>query len=392
MTVDKIHLEKTYCVLLGNFNLDLKFESHPSTEHFLKILGSYYFQPQILQPTRITDHSASLIDNIFFNSLKHFSISGNLCYDLSDHLPNFLFVSKLSSLPANIKVFQRDYSNFDKQALVTDIQSINWDVLLQDVYEPSSMFDGLNNKISEVIDTHIPIKQLSRQELKSRSKPWVTSGITTSIRIENGLFKKFLKTKSTYYHARVKFYRNKLNHLTKLSNRSYYNNFFSNHVNNGKRIWQGIKQIVQINPQVNQSICKIVLENFEITDPKAKADAFDNYFANIGGNLASSIPGASKTANEFMPPPMCDSLFLCPVTAGEIQFEIAKLQTGKAVGPSSIPISILKILKSELAGPLQVIFNTSFLNGIVPDKFKLARVMLVFKKVSQTNLTGLFLF
>ena len=61
-----------------------------------------------------------------------------------------------------------------------------------------------------------------------------------------------------------------------------------------------------------------------------------------------------------MPPPMCDSLFLCPVTAGKIQFEIAKLQTGKAVGPSSIPISILKILKSELEGPLQVILNTCF--------------------------------
>ena len=93
-----------------------------------------------------------------------------------------------------------------------------------------------------------------------------------------------------------------------------------------------------------------------------------------------------------MPPPMCDSLFLCPITVGKIQFEIAKLQTGKAVGPSSIPISILKILKSELASPLQVIFNTSFLNGIVPDKFKLARVIPVFKKGSQTNLTGLFLF
>ena len=89
----------------------------------------------------------------------------------SDHLPNFLIVSKLSSLPANTKVFQRDYSNVDKQALVTDIQSINWDVLLRDVYEPSSMFGTLYNKISELIDTHIPIKQLSRQELKSISKP-----------------------------------------------------------------------------------------------------------------------------------------------------------------------------------------------------------------------------
>ena len=179
-----------------------------------------------------------------------------------------------------------------------------------------------------------------------------------------------------------------MNHLIKLSNRSYYNNFFSIHVNNGKRIWQGIKQIVQINPQVNQSISKIVLENCEITDPKAKANAFNNYFANIGGNLASSIPGASKTVNEFMAPPMCDSLFLCPVTEDEIQLEIAKPQTGKAVGPSSIPISILKILKSELAGPLQVIFNTSFLTGIVPDKFKLAKLIPVFKKGSQTNLSN----
>ena len=116
MTVDKIHRENKYCVLLGDFNLDLlKFESHPSTENFLNTVGSFYFQPQILQPTRIADHSAILIDNIFCNSLEHPSISGNLWYDLSDHLPNFLIVSKLSSLPANIKVLKRDYSNFDKR-------------------------------------------------------------------------------------------------------------------------------------------------------------------------------------------------------------------------------------------------------------------------------------
>ena len=112
------------------------------------------------------------------------------------------------------------------------------------------------------------------------------------------------------------------------------------------------KQIVHINPQVNQSVSKIALENCEMTDPKSIADVFKNYFANIGSNLASSIPTATKTASEFMPPPIRDSLFLSPVTADEIQLEI--LQTAKVVGPSSIPISILKILKCELAGPLHV--------------------------------------
>ena len=58
-------------------------------------------------------------------------ISGNLCYDLTDHLPNFLIVSKLSSLPASTKVFRRDYSNLDKERLISDIQSIDWNSLLR---------------------------------------------------------------------------------------------------------------------------------------------------------------------------------------------------------------------------------------------------------------------
>ena len=52
---------------MGDFNIDLlKFESHSATDGFLNTLGSNFFQPYILQPTRITDHSATLIDNIFF--------------------------------------------------------------------------------------------------------------------------------------------------------------------------------------------------------------------------------------------------------------------------------------------------------------------------------------
>ena len=119
-----INVKINNCVLLGDFNLDLlNFESHPDIDSFLSTLGSFYFQPQILQPTRIRNHSATLIDNIFFNSLEDFVISGNLCYDLTDHLPNFLIVSKLSSLPASTKVL-------DKEILIRDIQSIDWNGLI----------------------------------------------------------------------------------------------------------------------------------------------------------------------------------------------------------------------------------------------------------------------
>ena len=69
-------------------------------------------------------------------------ISGNLCCDLTDHVANFLIVSKLSSLPANTKVFRRDYSNLDKEILIRDIQSIDWIGLIKKAPDPSSMFDN----------------------------------------------------------------------------------------------------------------------------------------------------------------------------------------------------------------------------------------------------------
>ena len=78
---------------------------------------------------------------------------------------------------------------------------------------------------------------------------------------------------------------------------------------------------------MNQSVNKIVPDNCEIFDPKSIANAFNDYFANIGGNLASSIPtcSTSQTAREFMSSPICDSLFLSPVTKNEIEVDIAQL-------------------------------------------------------------------
>ena len=75
---------------MGDFNINLlNFEDCQLTEEFINTTVSYDFLPHILQPTRITDHTATLIDNIFFNSNELFSISGNLVCDLTDHLPIF---------------------------------------------------------------------------------------------------------------------------------------------------------------------------------------------------------------------------------------------------------------------------------------------------------------
>ena len=89
-TLSKLERENKYCLLMGDFNVNLlNYDCHPPTQLFLNSLSSSFFHPFISGPTPITHHSATLIDNIFFNSLENHTVSGNLIYDLTDHLPNF---------------------------------------------------------------------------------------------------------------------------------------------------------------------------------------------------------------------------------------------------------------------------------------------------------------
>ena len=80
------------------------------------------------------------------------------------------------------------------------------------------------------------------------------------------------------------------------------------------------------------------------------------------------------------------SFYIFPTTAIEIENEI--LKNDKATGPFRILVSILKIIKSVISRPLEILFNTSISTGIVPSSLKLARVIPVFRKGSHINLNN----
>ena len=346
---------------------------------------STFFQPQILQPTRITDHTATLIDNIFLNSNKEtFTISGNFIYDLTDHLPNFLIISNYTCLPNNIKMYRRDYSHFSESAFI-DCQSVNWEEVVHSSSDVNHMFESLYTKLSEIIYAYVPVKKISNNQLKLKSKPWITPAIKNSIQIKNKLYKKFLKTKSPYYYSKFKYNRNKLDHLLKISKKRYYNDYFNSSHGKPKKMWIGIKRIITYKAKCNQIPTKVYNNNTDLTEPKAIANAFNQYFANIGNNLAKFIPDSDSTPQHYLNNQSYDTFYLFPTSASEIEAEIYQLNESKATGPYSFPTKILKLVKSVLSKPLEILFNTSFAKGIVPDRFKIARILPVFKKGLQTT-------
>ena len=64
--LEEISKEQKSLYLLGHFNVSLlNYNNHTPTNEFLDSLASISVIPYVLQPTRITDHSETLIDNIF---------------------------------------------------------------------------------------------------------------------------------------------------------------------------------------------------------------------------------------------------------------------------------------------------------------------------------------
>ena len=96
--LEKVSKEQKQIFLLQDFNFNLlNYNVHQPNNDFFDSLASNSIIPYILQPTRLTRHSKTLIDNIFSNILSSEIISGNLTATISDHLLQFLFAPNILS-------------------------------------------------------------------------------------------------------------------------------------------------------------------------------------------------------------------------------------------------------------------------------------------------------
>ena len=95
----------------------MNYNEHNQANEFLDSLASTSFIPLILQPTRITSHSNTLIDNIFSNVIDPDIISGNLTATISDHLPQFSIIPNMFGNISGNKsnIYERDWSKFDRK-------------------------------------------------------------------------------------------------------------------------------------------------------------------------------------------------------------------------------------------------------------------------------------
>ena len=140
-------------------------------------------------------------------------------------------------------------------------------------------------------------------------------------------------------------------------------------------LWSGIRSIINSKLNIGSSISCLTHNGVEVDDSKQMANIFNNVFVNTAKKINENIPRTRKSPLDYLSFQNESSFFISPASPEEIKVSINSLKSGKAVGPHSIPIYLLKILSEYIAVPLCDIVNESFSSGIFPDMMKLAKVI-----------------
>ena len=84
----------------------------------------------------------------------------------------------------------RDFSKFSSRSFIADLIQVDGDeIIARGTDEINRMFSSFYNKLNKIVNKHAPFKTtcISKRRKKKLSKPWITRGFQSSIRIKNRL-------------------------------------------------------------------------------------------------------------------------------------------------------------------------------------------------------------
>ena len=180
----------------------LQHESSQQVKNYTTLMLAYNCTQLITRPTRITDHSATLLHHIYTNNIKMPVQPGIILSDLSDHLPTFVMIKSTCLKQKNSSITLRhDCKNLDRSSFLQEIKDA-LDLLPVNNENQCQVVDNIHSIFSDTMQKHTPLQPLSRNRRKLLNKPRITQALYKSIKEKNKIYRSLVKN---VFENKVKF-------------------------------------------------------------------------------------------------------------------------------------------------------------------------------------------
>ena len=381
---------KHHEIIIGlNHNLDfLKGEKHPQTQTFLEFNLDSDLMPTITRPTRVTQKSATLIDNVFISKKLQSKFASNILIDdISDHFPSIVFLrdQKLCK-NETVKLQTREINGSKITELKAIIDKVKWEENLNELNANES-FNSFHTLLVETVETVIPEKTKTIKYNKVVQDPWLHPGLRKCLQRQKVLYMSMLRSGRKKASEKYKNYRNTLKKLIRFSKSQYFQTKCTEFKNSSKKLWGLINQTLSKSNNKLDSIDRIRVDNIYKCDAKSITSAFCNHFSKVGKNYAERISKSNKKIEEYLKNIEINqhSLFLTPITESELKSLITALLNKKSSGHDNVNNILLKQLKDSVVKPMTICVNKSLSEGLFPQVLKLTDVCPLFKSKDKSE-------
>ena len=381
---NKMQHENKYLYITGDFNVNTLFnvKGGLSTQQFKNIFSSNYCFPFINKPTRVTDHSASLIDNIYSNIPSQNCFSGILKTSISDHYGIFCIDNDCNLNNDKVQIVKRSFTLKNIANFKNCLQNVTWDfVYLSDDIE--SAYQRFQGVLDQLLNTNFK-KQTYTMNYKNRH-PWMTAALRAQIKQKNKLHSLAISSRDDKIMDDYKETKKNLQSALRNSEITYFSNQLDIHRNDMGKSWKVLRNILGKDHNKRKKHHSFFINNNYVTDSLQIANAFNKFFVSIGSLLAKKIK--SDVNPLLYVDNNVNSIATFEVTSNRVRNVILSLNNSSA-GHDELPPFVAKSCIEEFIEPLTYMINESLRTGICPSELKIARVVPIFKSGDPSLLTN----
>ena len=280
----------------------------------------------------------------------------------------------------NLKARMKTMKNFNSENFLRELEQKHWD----NVYcfeDPNKMWEIWKCILMATIDEHAPFRL---RRVSNRKSPWITNDLRHQIFNRDYLKKKAVSINDPEAWGQYRQARNQINNAIKKAKRAYFTENLNLHRGDMKKTWKLINDLSSRSAFKPKRISEVIVNEQVVTSPADMAEAFNNYFSNVGKNLADEIPLAQYEPGVYLNP--TDTRFSLKLpTVDKVYNLLRTIDEKKCVGLDKIPNKLLKMAANVVAPSLTAIFSASICTGIFPQEWKASRVSPVYKNGSRNN-------
>ena len=201
-------------------------------------------------------------------------------------------------IPRKFQVPQDNAQN----KFIRELNLIDWATFNEEIgfeRDPDVAYERFLNLFTDTYNKNFKFsKKIPRRKIPKQE--WMTPGLINCCRVKSNLYYKRYKLCPSLQNEDIyKKYRNKLKLVLKKAEKDFYCSKLQVHSGDLKQFWKILNKLIKSN-SFSDILMEFEYNGQNLSDPVIIVDKFNDFFTNIGSNLASNVPDTSTYFRLFL--------------------------------------------------------------------------------------------